>query len=58
MTSAVVTSLKDAGIQTIGLNVDSTNIVAIRAYEHIGFRTHFSYFEGIADKVLNGDVHQ
>ena len=55
VTSAVVTSLKDAGIQTIGLNVDRTNIVAIRAYEHIGFRTHFSYFEGIADKVLNRD---
>jgi ribosomal protein S18 acetylase RimI-like enzyme len=58
VTSAVVTSLKDAGIPTIGLNVDSINIVAIRAYEHIGFRTHFSYFEGIADKVLNRDVHQ
>lgn len=52
VTSAVVTSLKDAGVPTIGLNVDSTNSVAIRAYEHIGFRTHFSYFEGIADKVL------
>ena len=52
VTSAVVASLKEAGIQTIGLNVNSTNTVAIRAYEHIGFRTHFGYFEGIADKVL------
>jgi ribosomal protein S18 acetylase RimI-like enzyme len=42
VTSAVVTSLKDAGIPTIGLNVNSINIVAIRAYEHIGFRTHFN----------------
>ena len=49
---AVVTSLKEAAVPTIGLNVDSTNSVAIRAYEHIGFRTHFSYFEGIADKFL------
>ena len=50
-TSAVVASLREAGIQSIGLNVEKTNTSAIRAYERIGFRSHFSYFEGIADKV-------
>jgi ribosomal protein S18 acetylase RimI-like enzyme len=58
VTSAVVTSLRAAGIQTIGLNVDSTNTDAIRAYEHIGFRTHFSYFEGTADKLPTRYVNQ
>ena len=52
VTSAVVTSLRETGIQTIGLNVENTNTTAIRVYERIGFRTHFSYFEGTADKVL------
>jgi len=48
--SAVVTSLQEAGIQTVGLNVEDTNISAIRAYERIGFRTHFDYYEGPADR--------
>ena len=52
VTSAVITSLREAGIETIGLNVENTNATAIRVYERIGFRTHFSYFEGTADKVL------
>jgi ribosomal protein S18 acetylase RimI-like enzyme len=51
VTSAVVKSLREAGIQTIGLNVEKSNIPAVHAYERIGFRTHFSYFEGTADKV-------
>ena len=54
VTSAVVTSLLQAGIPTIGLNVEETNATAIRAYENIGFRTHFSYFEGVADKLITG----
>jgi predicted GNAT family acetyltransferase len=33
------------------LNVEATNTAAIRAYERIGFRTHFTYSEGIADKL-------
>jgi ribosomal protein S18 acetylase RimI-like enzyme len=51
VTSAVVRSLIEAGIATIGLNVEKTNTTAIRVYENIGFRTHFSYFEGTADKI-------
>ena len=51
LTSAVVTSLREARIPTIGLNVETTNAPAIRAYEHLGFRTRFSYFEGPADRV-------
>ncbi len=49
-TSAVVTALREARIATIGLNVESSNTAAIRAYERIGFRTHFTYFEGVAER--------
>jgi ribosomal protein S18 acetylase RimI-like enzyme len=51
VTSAVAAAIREAGIQTIGLNVESTNAAAIRAYERVGFRTHFSYSEGIADRL-------
>jgi len=51
VTSAVVSALLDAGIRTIGLNVEHTNTVAIRVYERLGFRTRFSYYEGIADRI-------
>ena len=51
VTSAVAMALKEAGIETIGLNVEHTNSAAIRAYERIGFRAHFSYYEGLADRV-------
>ena len=52
VTSAVAMALKEAGIRTIGLNVELTNTAAIRVYERVGFRTHFSYYEGMADRVL------
>lgn len=51
VTSAVVMALRDAGIRTIGLNVEHTNLAAIRAYERLGFRTHFHYYEGVADRL-------
>lgn len=51
VTSAVVIAAREVGIQTIGLNVENTNAVAIRVYERVGFRTHFSYSEGIADRL-------
>ena len=54
VTSAVATTLKEAGIRTIGLNVELTNTSAIRVYERVGFRTHFTYYEGMADRVLEG----
>ncbi|MBC8166625.1 MAG: GNAT family N-acetyltransferase, partial [Bryobacteraceae bacterium] len=50
VTSAVVRTLVEAGIRTIGLNVEYTNAAAIRAYEAIGFRTRFHYYEGVADR--------
>lgn len=53
VTSAVTTALRAAGIQTIGLNVEHTNLGAIRVYERVGFRTHFSYYEGMADRCYN-----
>jgi ribosomal protein S18 acetylase RimI-like enzyme len=56
VTSAVVTALKEAGIATIGLNVESSNLVAIHAYERIGFNTRFSYFEGPADRIAPAPV--
>jgi RimJ/RimL family protein N-acetyltransferase len=52
-TSAVAMALKDAGIRTIGLNVEDTNIGAIRVYERVGFRAHFHYYEGMADRIVN-----
>jgi len=52
VTSAVVAALRDAGIRTIGLNVENTNGAAFRAYERLGFRTHFHYYEGVADRLL------
>jgi ribosomal protein S18 acetylase RimI-like enzyme len=51
VTSAVAASLGEAGIQTIGLNVEHTNTTAIRVYERVGFRTHFAYYEGLADRI-------
>lgn len=50
-TSAVITALREAGIGTIGLNVEHTNAPAIRAYESLGFRTRFWYYEGVADRL-------
>jgi ribosomal protein S18 acetylase RimI-like enzyme len=53
-TSAVAAAAMEAGIGTIGLNVAASNAAAIRAYESIGFRTRFGYFEGVAERVGNG----
>lgn len=52
VTSAVVGALKAAGIQDIGLNVVDSNTAAVRAYERIGFRTRFRYYEGPAVRVV------
>ncbi len=52
VTSAVALALRQAGIRTIGLNVEHTNAAAIRVYERVGFRTRFSYFEGMADRLV------
>lgn len=49
-TSAVAEAVRRTGIGTIGLNVETTNAAAIQAYERIGFRTRFSYFEGPAER--------
>lgn len=54
-TSAVVAAVRAAGIRTIGLNVESRNAAAIHAYERIGFRTRFPYFEGVADKRITSE---
>jgi ribosomal protein S18 acetylase RimI-like enzyme len=53
VTCAVATALRETGIQTIGLNVEHTNVRAIRVYERVGFRTHFSYYEGMADRIAD-----
>lgn len=49
--SAVVSAVRATGIETIGLNVEHTNLPAIAAYERLGFRTRFRYFEGVATKI-------
>ena len=51
-TSAVVLALREAGIQTIGLNVAGSNAAAIHAYERIGFRTRCRYYEGPAVRCI------
>jgi ribosomal protein S18 acetylase RimI-like enzyme len=51
VTSAVVAALRVAGIATIGLNVGDGNAAATGAYERVGFRTSFRYYEGPAVKV-------
>ena len=51
VTSAVVAALVEAGIETIGLNVECSNTAAVRAYEAIGFRSRFTYYEGPAERV-------
>lgn len=53
VSSAVAAALLDAGIRTVGLNVEDSNAAAIRAYEAIGFRTRFHYFEGVAERIAD-----
>ena len=53
VTSAVARALSDAGIRTIGLNVEHANTTAIRVYKRVGFCTRFSYYEGMADRCYN-----
>ena len=53
VTAAVASALKNAGIRTIGLNVEHNNSSAIRVYERVGFRTRFTYYEGMADRCYN-----
>lgn len=49
--SAVVAAVREEGVETIALNVEYTNAPAIRAYENLGFKTAFRYFEGLADRL-------
>ena len=50
--SATVAAVQHAGVRTIGLNVDVTNLAAIQAYRNLGFRTRVRYVEGMADRVV------
>ena len=52
-TSAVTSALMAAGIQTIGLNVESNNGPAIAAYERLGFGAAFEYWEGAARRRIS-----
>ncbi len=49
--SSVVSAVQAVGIDTIGLNVEHTNAAAIAAYQRLGFRTRFRYYEGTAERV-------
>jgi ribosomal protein S18 acetylase RimI-like enzyme len=49
--SDTVAAVLDAGVRTIGLNVEHSNASAVRAYEALGFRTVLQYVEGMADRV-------
>lgn len=48
--SATVEAVRSKGIQTVGLNVACENATAIHAYEKLGFRTQFHYYEGTAER--------
>jgi ribosomal protein S18 acetylase RimI-like enzyme len=37
-------------VKTSGLNVERSNVAAIRAYENLGFRKALRYVEGTADR--------
>lgn len=52
VTASVVAALRAAGIATIGLNVDQANKPAIHAYERVGFRRRFTYYEGFAERCI------
>lgn len=57
VTSAVVRGIRSRGVETIGLNVETSNAPAIRAYERIGFVAAFDYVEGAADRVESPGHH-
>jgi RimJ/RimL family protein N-acetyltransferase len=48
--SATVAAVLGTGVETIGLNVERSNVAAIRAYENLGFREALRYVEGTADR--------
>ena len=56
--SAVVTALIGVGIETIGLNVEQDNLGAIAAYERLGFRSAFKYWEGPAWRLAQADAER
>lgn len=47
VTSAVVGALREAGIETVILNVAEKNAAAIRVYEKLGFVEHCRFFEAV-----------
>ena len=49
---AVVAELIRMKIRTIALNVNQSNVSAIRIYERLGFKRHCSYCEGLASDAL------
>jgi predicted GNAT family acetyltransferase len=48
VTAAVTGELLQLGLRTVGLNVEESNVTAIRVYERLGFRRSCEYREGIA----------
>ena len=53
VTSAAVSALLESGIRTVGLNVETNNLPAIRSYTRLGFRTHLTYVEGPAARTVS-----
>lgn len=47
-TAAVLATLVEAGVRTIGLSVREDNAAARRVYERLGFRPHCPFIEGLA----------
>ena len=46
-TSAVVSALLAAGLDTVALSVNEKNAAAIRVYQRLGFHEHCGFYEGL-----------
>jgi ribosomal protein S18 acetylase RimI-like enzyme len=51
VTASVVNALRAMNIERIGLNVDQTNVAAVRTYERLGFVRAYLFTEGPASRL-------
>jgi GNAT superfamily N-acetyltransferase len=52
--SSTIEAILAQGIMTVALNVQQSNVAAVRAYERLGFERVVSYVEGPAERVHEG----
>lgn len=49
--SATIEAILARGVDTVALNVEHSNVAAVRAYERLGFHRALTYIEGPAERV-------